>query len=273
MQEGAGDDRVPRMTTVADIEQFLGRLAPLRLAESWDNVGLLVGDHRQIVERVMTCLTVTPTTAAEAIDGGASLIVTHHPLPFSPLKRLTSDTTTGQLLLNLVAARIAVYSAHTAWDSAAEGINRSLADGLKLRGVQPIVPHPMGQGAGRYGWLEDSVTLGSFAERVQQLLGIEGMQVVGRDDDAFRTVGIACGSAGEMLAAARSVGCEAFVLGESRFHTCLEAEAIGMSLLLPGHYASERFAMERLAVRLVAEFPTVETWASRKERDPLRWVT
>ncbi len=109
------------MLTIAAIAAFLEDIAPLRLAEEWDNVGLLVGDPARPVERVMTCLTVTPQSAAEAIEAGADLIVTHHPLPFAPTKRITTDTTSGRLLLDLIAAQVAVYSPHTAFDSAAAG--------------------------------------------------------------------------------------------------------------------------------------------------------
>ena len=87
------------MPLVAEICQFLDAFAPPILAEEWDNVGLLVGDARQPVERVMTCLTITPASCAEAASKRADLIVTHHPLPFKPLRRLTTDNTPGRLLL------------------------------------------------------------------------------------------------------------------------------------------------------------------------------
>jgi dinuclear metal center YbgI/SA1388 family protein len=118
------------MHTVAHIAEFLDKFAPPALAESWDNVGLLVGRSEQPVERVMTCLTITPESAAEAVTNQANLIVSHHPLPFRPLKRLTGETSEGRLLLDLIAAGIAVYSPHTAFDSAEEGINQRLAAGL-----------------------------------------------------------------------------------------------------------------------------------------------
>ena len=88
------------MPTVATIAAFLEELAPLRLAEEWDNVGLLVGNHGRTVKKLMTCLTVTPASASEAIDGGADLIVTHHPMPFLALKRVTDDTPVGRVLLS-----------------------------------------------------------------------------------------------------------------------------------------------------------------------------
>ena len=177
-------------------------------------------------------------------------------MPFAALKRLTAETTAGRLLLELIAARVAVYSPHTAFDSAAEGINQRLAAGLGLRGVVPLTPAAEGQGAGRWGWLEEAIPLGQLAGRVKEFLKIEHLQMVGDPGRPVRTVAVACGAAGELLPAAVAAGCDAMVLGETRFHTCLEAEATGISLLLPGHFASERFAVERLAECFQSNFPT-----------------
>src|SRR5436190_2060219 len=142
------------MTAVNDIADFLESFAPSALAESWDNVGLLIGDRVRPVERVMTCLTITPESAAEAVAELANLIVTHHPLPFRPQNRLTTDTPDGRLLLQLIEAGIAVYSPHTAFDSAAAGINQRLATGLGLLDIDVLVPAAQPPlGAGRYGKL------------------------------------------------------------------------------------------------------------------------
>jgi dinuclear metal center YbgI/SA1388 family protein len=260
------------MPTLDAIAAFLESFAPPRLAEDWDNVGLLVGDRGRGVQRVMTCLSITPASAAEAIAQRAELIVAHHPLPFVPLKRVTADTTTGRLLWDLIAARIAVYSPHTAFDSARQGINQRLAAGLLLRGISPLRPHPEGQGAGRWGWLEEPLSLWQLAERLRQFLAIKRLQLVGEPQQPIRTVAVACGAAGELLPTAVEIGCDAMVLGEARFHTCLEAEAAGMGLLLPGHFASERFAAECLAEVLAGQFPSLEVWASRQERDPIQWI-
>ena len=259
------------MPTVAAIAAFLEQVAPFRLAEEWDNVGLLVGHRNQNVKKLMTCLTVTPDSAAEAIEAGADLIVAHHPMPFVATKRLTDDTTVGRLLLDLIAAHVAVYSPHTAFDSASQGVNERLAAGLGLRGIAPLRPHPEGQGTGRWGWLEEPVTLGELAERLKRFLTIERLQMVGQPERPVRTVAVGCGAADELLDAARLSGCDAMVLGEARFHTCLEAQAAGIGLLLPGHFASERFAVECLAEVLARQFPEVEVWASRRESDPMRW--
>src|SRR5947209_3199969 len=126
------------MPTVAAVVAFLERLAPPALAADWDNVGLLLGERGGEVRRILTCLTVTPESAAEAIETGAQLIVTHHPVLFRAIKRLTGDTPEGRMLCALVRAGIAVYSPHTAFDNTAGGINESLAVRLGLVEIGPL---------------------------------------------------------------------------------------------------------------------------------------
>jgi len=260
------------MPTIETVTTFLENFAPTRLAESWDNVGLLVGDRGRQVERVMTCLTVTPQSVSEAVDRRVELIVAHHPMPFQPVRQLTPETTVGRLLIDLITAGIAVYCPHTAFDSAPEGINQRLAAGLGLRGIWPLVSNDQTEGAGRWGWLGDALSLEQLAERVKQFLAIERLRLVGDPAGPIRTVAVACGAADEFLEAAASVGCDCMLTGEARFHTCLEAEASGIGLLLPGHFASERFAVECLADVMAEQFPDLEIWASRYEQGPVRWV-
>jgi dinuclear metal center YbgI/SA1388 family protein len=261
------------MLTVADVAAFLDEFAPPVLAESWDNVGLLVGDFKQSVRRVMTCLTITPASAREAVAEHADLVVTHHPLPFRPLTRLTSETSEGRLLLKLIEAKISVFSPHTAFDSAQEGINQRLATGLQLAQIEPIVPiGEAGQGAGRRGRLPAAISLTELAARIKRLLAIEYLQVVGPLDRSVRHVAVACGSAGEFMTPAKAAGCDCLVTGEVRFHGCLEAESLDIGLVLAGHFASERFAVEELAGVLTGRFGSLQVWVSQQESDPLHWL-
>src|SRR5262245_14363600 len=105
------------MHTVAALVEFLEQFAPPALAADWDNVGLLLGERGTPVRRVLTCLTVTPESAAEAVETGAQLIITHHPILFRAVKRLSGDTPEGRVLCSLIRAGIAVYSPHTAFDN------------------------------------------------------------------------------------------------------------------------------------------------------------
>lgn len=263
------------MATVHDLCSFLEGFAPTRLAEDWDNVGLLIGDGQRSVAQVMTCLTVTPATVAEAVEMGADLIVTHHPFPFRSLKRLTHETVTGQLIMRVIEARVAVHSPHTAFDSAARGINQRLAEVLGLIDVRPLVPRPDDPdslGAGRFGRFAMATPLADVAKSLQESLGVGGLHQVGKSESLIAAAAIACGSAGEFLGPARELGCDLLVTGETSFHTCLEAEATGVALLLPGHYASERFAVEQLAAVIAEAFSELHVWASEREADPLTWV-
>jgi dinuclear metal center YbgI/SA1388 family protein len=126
------------MLTVGAVLDYLERLAPPSQAAEWDNVGLLLGERSAPVQRVMTCLTVTPQSAAEAVERQAHLVVTHHPIFFKPVRRLTGDSPEGRTLLALARAGVAVYSPHTAFDNAPGGINDLLARRLGLTEVQPL---------------------------------------------------------------------------------------------------------------------------------------
>jgi dinuclear metal center YbgI/SA1388 family protein len=260
------------MLTVGDLCDFLESFAPAALAAEWDNVGLLVGDRGQGVERVMTCLTLTREVAAEAVRERAELIVTHHPLPFRPLKRVTADEPGGRILLDLILAGVAVHSPHTAFDSAAAGINQQLAEGLGLVDIQPLEPVVevgAAVGSGRFGSVSGTQTLDQVGQRLKEFLDLTLIQAVGDPQMPIQRVAVGCGSAGEFLPVAAAKGCQVLVTGETRLHTCYDAANRGMGLLLCGHYASERFGVENLAGVLAAKFPGLRVWASREEQDPL----
>ncbi len=259
------------MTHIQDLIDWLESFAPLELAESWDNVGLLVGDAGRDVSRVMTCLTLTSDVAREAIDEQAGLIVTHHPVLFKAAKRLTADTPSGRVLLDLISAGVSVYSPHTAFDSAADGINRQLAQLLGVQDPEPLRRAETGDGAGRYGQLTTPCTLRALVESVRETLSADAVQFVGDPDRTISRIAIACGAAAEFLDDALAYECDALLTGEARFHACLEARERGLALILPGHYASERHGVEHLADTLGEHFPTLKVWASRRECDPLDW--
>lgn len=258
--------------TIDSICQALAEIAPLDLAESWDNVGLLVGDRSRSIEKAITCLTVTPSVVQEAIDGQAGLIVTHHPIPFRPLARITCDSITGQTLWRLIGAQIAVYSAHTAFDSAAEGINHTWAESLGLSSIRPIVP-PTSEnelGSGRFGVLPTATNAAEIIRTCgKRVAAGDSIRGVGPIDRKVSRVGFACGSGGSFVSDAHRCGCELLITGEASFHSCLEAESLGLAMGLLGHFHSERFAMKQLAERLREKFPGLSIWPSQDERDPI----
>lgn len=261
------------MMKLATILSALQQIAPLEYAESWDNVGLLVGSSEKNVSVVMTCLTLTPTTLAEAMERQAQLVVCHHPIPFKPLAKITNDTSTGKLLLQAIEAGIAIYSPHTAWDNAKKGINQQLADMLELTSVRPLQNFASGSeidesvGVGRYGYVHGQRphTIEELFERLRQ--HIPNIQAKSTHDatHGVRKVGIVCGSGGSMLGLVASRGCDAMLTGEATYHQCLEAESRGIAMLLIGHYASESFAMNRLAQHLQADLKEMLICKSEQE--------
>lgn len=264
------------MTSVADITQWMESIAPLALSEEWDNTGLLLGDPSAHVHRVMTCLSLTREVVEEAVQQQAGLVITHHPLPFRPMRRITTETLPGRLLWRLASAGIGIYSAHTAWDSAAGGINEQLASQLAVVDPRPLTPAVdstcAGLGAGRYGELSEPCTVNQLSQRLSR--AISDCRPRGVDcGRPVRRVAIACGSGGSLLPAAIARGCDLFLTGEATFHHCLEAQAHEMSLLMVGHFASERFSMVQLAENLSTAVPGIVAWAAKSETDPVRNLT
>ncbi len=257
---------------IQNVCQFLETFAPLRLAEDWDNVGLIAGDRQRQVKNVMTCLTITPETADEAVAKNVDLIVSHHPLPFRPVKKLTTDIVPSALLWKLASAGVSIYSPHTAFDSAAAGINKMIADKVGIVNAKPLVPivdDEAGLGAGRYGRLAGNVVLDDFVNALKKEFSLNHLQLVSGGRDEISKVAIACGSGGSFLDKAAHVGCDAMITGEATFHTCLDAKAKGVTLMLLGHYTSERFAVEQLAMNLKEEFSELNVWPSTDECDPV----
>ncbi|MGN6545384.1 MAG: Nif3-like dinuclear metal center hexameric protein [Aureliella sp.] len=255
--------------TVADIVQMMEQIAPSALGEAWDNTGLLLGDMAGPASRIMTCLTLTPESVAEAIEGRADLVISHHPLPFKPLAKITTDTLPGRLVWQLAIHRIAVYSPHTAWDSAMDGINAQLARKLSLSDIEVLIPNPQHElGAGRCGRLAKPAELAGIASKLSQAILHCRPRAVATSR-AINRVALACGSGGSFLSAAARLDCQLLITGEATFHTCLEAQALGVGLLMIGHFASEKFAMDQLAARLASALPGATVWGSARERDPV----
>ncbi len=277
------------MITVKNICDWMKELAPLRLSAEWDNTGLLLGDFHRQVKRVMTCLTLIPESVEEAVTGCADLVISHHPLPFRPLKKITSGEPTGRLLWELASAGVSVYCPHTAWDSSASGINAQIATRLKLSGVAPMIPessslqmlelgnsNSAGEkneilGTGRVGDLAREYTLAEFAQLLCEEVPYCRPRVVDSGGLVVR-VGIVCGSGGSLIEAAVRSECDVFLTGEATFHQCLEAKGAGLSMLMIGHFASEKFAMDRLATLCQAEFAALEVWGSVNEIDPVSLI-
>jgi dinuclear metal center YbgI/SA1388 family protein len=257
------------MPTLDAVTAALENLAPLRLAADWDAVGLLVTPRRPAISRVLACLTLTPAVAAVAVAEESDLVVTHHPLPFRPVARVTPATGTGRVLLDLIGAGCGVWSSHTAWDSAVGGINDLLAERLGLTGIAPLTPDPLDprSGFGRGGDFPRS--LAALADQAAAALGVRPVQLVGDPARPAGRVGIVCGSGGDLVPEVVAAGCDTLLTGEIKLHQAVEADAAGLAVIAVGHHASERFSMDVLAARLAAAVPGLDCRTTAADRDPL----
>jgi putative NIF3 family GTP cyclohydrolase 1 type 2 len=125
-------------------------------------------------------------------------------------------------------------------------------------------------GAGRVGNITGGMPLTKLVERLRAAIPIRSLRVVGGDEQSVSRVSVACGAGSSLFDAALTAGSDCFLTGEAGFHTCLMAEAAGLAMILIGHFASERFALDVLAEYLAQQLPEVEVWASCDEQDPLR---
>lgn len=253
------------------IESFLQELHPLKNAENWDNVGFIFGRKSAEITKIITCLTITPEVVKEAKDSGANLIVSHHPFPFRKVNRLTDDTFEGEMILDLASAGVNIYSPHTAFDSATGGINEQTLVSLDVASVQDLIPKEGVNGAGRYGDLSEEIELQYLIEKAKKFYGLSKVKVVGNKDKKVKRLASACGSGGDFFSAAKAKGADVLITGEANFHTCIAAKAYGIALILTGHFASERFAVERLAEELSSKFPEIETFASKEDVSPIEY--
>ena len=234
------------MLKVKDIIYEIERLAPPSLAESWDNVGLMTGDLDQRVTTVFVCLDVTSDNVQRAVDCGADLIISHHPLIFSPLKRIVEQDVSGSILRNLIRSNISVYSAHTNLDNADGGMNDVLAQRLDLIDVRHFSDEECVDEAGkpienigRVGILENPMNMEDFVTFVQGALGCRNIRYVGSPDEIVGTVALCSGAGGSGIYSAYHAGADVYVTSDVKHHEGQLAFELGMNLIDAGHFETE----------------------------------
>ena len=259
------------MATVHEIYDVMQQMAPLELAESWDNPGLLV-DCGGEVHRVLAALDVTPETLEEAAQKGCQLIVTHHPVIFQPLKKLTPD----DLPFRLVQKNISAICMHTNFDAAEGGVNEVLAGILGIKHWESFA-----NGCGRVGEMEP-IPVWQLARQARDALEFKVNQPLGttiavpvKYSDAGKLVhrlAIITGAGGGCWQDALAVGADCLLTGEADHHDALDAKRLGLSIVALSHYATEFPAVASLAARLQKAFPHVEVLLSTEDRDPYTYL-
>lgn len=229
--------------TVQRLIGWLEAWAPASDAETWDRVGLQIGDPAARVERVLVALSLTPDVVEQAMALGADLVVVHHPVLFRPVGEVRWDRPPGRLLRDVLRAGFAVYASHTNADVAVDGVNGILAGRLGLVDATPLQPHPAGdgRGMGRIGRLPQPLSAPAFLEHVSRCLGVKALRTAGSPPERIERVAVMGGSGASFLATAAGAGADAFVTGDVDYHDALDACAHGLWTLDAGHFATERW--------------------------------
>ena len=263
-----------------DIVITLEHIAPLRFAETWDNVGLLAGDPEDDITKALLTIDMTHAVVHEAQALGCQLIITYHPPIFAALKRIDTRSPLG-LALRL---GIALYSPHTALDAASGGTNDVLADAAGLLSRTPLRPiktagiefnatqdHALANtdtiGMGRVGEISP-LSRQAFVQRIKSSLNIENVLIAGPREGTVSKVAVAAGAAGDLLKLAMRHGADAFLCGEMRHHDALAAAASEVTVICTRHSCSERQALVPLQARIAVRHPNVSFLISKQDKDP-----
>lgn len=224
------------------IVKRLEELYPPRLAEEWDRVGLITGHPDSEIDKVLVAVDPVAKVLEQAIEVGAQLIVTHHPLYLRGTSFVAATDPKGILIHRLIENGIALFNAHTNADSAEGGVADSLAAAVGLKDTRPLIPLSEHTGSGRIGDLPVSLPLKDFAQQVAQALPPcpAGILIGGDLEAKVKTIAVSGGSGDSFLEDARRAGADVYICADLRHHPASEhLEAGRPYLICATHWASE----------------------------------
>jgi dinuclear metal center YbgI/SA1388 family protein len=264
--------------TVADVIQTIERLAPLDMASSWDNTGLQVGDRAWPVQTVWVALDPIPDVVSDACEAKVDMLVTHHPLIFTPLNHVDVAKPEGAVIQKALQHKLAIYSVHTNLDTVYGGVNDTLAFKIGLKKIGSLTTPVEGdlQDFLRFGLLPEETTLIDFAEKIKTVLGIEFVRIAGNKDFKVRKVAVCSGSGSSLLPSFFVSGADVFVSGDLKYHDARAIQSAAKGLVDVGHFASEHLIVDafskQLGQCLVDEGKRVSVEPYRFEKDPFTVV-
>ncbi len=260
------------MTKVKDIAQAIELFAPLQLKESWDNPGLQVGDPEMNVSAVLLCLDVTEEIMQEAMKRDCNMIVSHHPLIFGGLKRLTGASPVERIAELAIREGIAIYSAHTNLDSTYEGVSYEMAHMLGLSDCRPLEPSSTGdgkQGLGIVGNVRPTPKL-EFLRKVRETFEVKELRYSAQTPGiVVRKVALCGGSGGSLLKEALESEADVYLCGDLKYH---DFTTYGPDILLAdiGHFESELCSRKILFRAIRERLPECVIYFSECEKNPVR---
>lgn len=244
---------------VRPIEEF----APLFQQEKWDNCGFSVGDPQKEVSFVLVALDCTEDVMDEAIECGADMIVTHHPLIFGGVKKISPQNWLGRVIYKAIENGIAVYSAHTNMDKAAGGVSAIMAEKLRLQDPLPLTPDNFGV----VGNLPEDMAAMEFAQKVKSAFGVDAIRCSHPLEGKITRVAVCGGSGKQFIPDALSQGAQVYITGDISYHDFYAEE--GFMIMDIGHYFSEYGIVDLFAKILSENFPNFAVLKSKKNNNPI----
>ena len=238
------------MSTVAEIINIMETIAPLNLAENWDNCGLQVGHKLWHVNKIQVALDPLIEVVDSAIEKQVDLLITHHPLILKPLKIIDLQTAQGTVISKALNHQLSIYTAHTNLDKAKGGVNDLLCDQLKLKNLQPLIMNEKETGLGRIGQLENPITLAGYARQIQNSFRLDFVKVAGRQDLLIESAAVCSGSGSSLLDHFLSSKAQVFISGDLKYHDARIIEEADLALIDIGHFTSEHLIVANLSCQL-----------------------
>lgn len=240
---------------VQEVIAAMQEIAPFELACDWDHVGLMIGDAGSAVKKVLLALDITKDAVDMAVAQEANLIVTHHPMFFTPINKIDYSTPQGRNIRTLIQHDITVFAAHTNLDKASQGVNQALAERLDL--VMPVLLQGIEVGiCGSVGG--ESTMLFKYAEMVKEKLGASGLLFNTDRDREVSRVFLQGGAFDEsVIPILKDYRVDAVVTGEMKHHQMLELEDAGIAAIVAGHEVTERIVLPSLEKQLLHKLPNL----------------
>ncbi len=244
-----------------DIMKVIEATYPKHAALEWDNVGLLVGRTEKEVKKIYVALDATDEVIEQAVAANADMLITHHPLIFSPLKKITDEHFIGGRVVKLLQHDISYYAMHTNYDVCGMADISAAILGLQGAETLEVTDKESMEGIGRVGMLDCQMSLETCAELVKEKFELDSVKVFGDLTSTVQRVAICPGSGKGMTELALEKNADVLVTGDIGHHEGIDAVAQGLAIIDAGHYGLEHIFIEDMAnyLRKNVEGIVVET--------------
>lgn len=260
---------------ISQIIEQMEAFAPLAFQESYDNAGLITGSPEWSCSGATICLDATEQVILEAVKNNCNLVIAHHPIVFSGLKRINGNNYIEKAVITAIKNDIALYAIHTNLDNVLDGVNGQIADKLELINRQVLSPRKMNEGwqntgSGLIGELAEPISEVEFLTLLKSRFQLEVVKHTSLLGKKIRRVAL-CGGAGSFLISkAVASGADVFVSGDIKYHEFFDANS---RLLIAdiGHYESEQFTIDLLCGILREKFPTFAVLKTGVKTNPVHY--